>query len=120
MTGSHAATIDDDNAAKKPPPELSIGGRVEYSEIGSVLFEPAVEAGIAVVVFAIHRAQHQKLSFPSNWRIGRNVLGLRFIFRRDSLLTKDGHFALGNYGSKAGFFGRIAAPGHDTANDRKR
>ena len=41
-----------------PPPDLSIihGGGADYPEIGSVLFETAVEAGITG--FAIHRAQH--------------------------------------------------------------
>ena len=41
-----------------PPPNLSIihGGGADYPEIGSVLFETTVEAGITG--FAIHRAQH--------------------------------------------------------------
>ena len=41
------------------PPDLSIihGGGADYPEIGSVLFEAAVEAGITGFV-TIHRAQH--------------------------------------------------------------
>ena len=43
-----------------PPPDLSIihGGGADYPEIGSVLLEAAVEAGITVAVVTIHRAQH--------------------------------------------------------------
>lgn len=36
----------------------SFGGGTYYSEIGAVLFETAVEAGITVVIVIIHRAQH--------------------------------------------------------------
>ena len=62
----------------------------------------------------------QKLSLTSNWRICRDGVELYFKSCRCRILAKPGHFGFRNYSSKAGFFGRVPALGHNTANNRQR
>jgi hypothetical protein len=101
-----------------PPPDCQSFMAGAPPEIGSVLFEAAVEAGITF--FTVHGAQHQKLSLTLNWRICRDGIELYFKSCRCRVLAKHGHFGFRNYSSKAGLFGRVPALGHNTANDRKR